>query len=158
MDVVPAVFGSRRHSLNIAKRAAIAITVFDSTVEVGQAEAAYFDAHAERAGRDEGEIQAALRSLNAACRSTTPGAGPVVALTRPTRRGASRPLQAPQQASVRAGTGAAGAISSLCLGWPLRPFVRGPSSARSACSLLLHGGCAHEQTPDIRSLTALAPM
>lgn len=33
-----------RHSRNIAARSAIAITVFDSTVAVGSAEAAYFDA------------------------------------------------------------------------------------------------------------------
>jgi Pyridoxamine 5'-phosphate oxidase len=31
-----------RHSRNIASRAALAITVFDSAVEVGRAEAAYF--------------------------------------------------------------------------------------------------------------------
>ncbi|MFD2077532.1 Pyridoxamine 5'-phosphate oxidase [Actinopolymorpha cephalotaxi] len=54
-----------RHSRNIATRAAVAITVFDSTVDVGKAEAAYFDAHAERAPRDEDEIQAALRSFDA---------------------------------------------------------------------------------------------
>ncbi|MET9022693.1 pyridoxamine 5'-phosphate oxidase family protein [Actinopolymorpha sp. NPDC004070] len=53
-----------RHSRNIAKRASVAITVFDSTVEVGRAEAAYFDAHAERADLDEEEILAALRELN----------------------------------------------------------------------------------------------
>lgn len=35
-----------RHSRNIANRAAIAITVFDSTIEVRGAEAAYFDADA----------------------------------------------------------------------------------------------------------------
>src|SRR4051812_42362703 len=35
-----------RHSRNIAHRAGIAITVFDSSVAVGRAEAAYFDADA----------------------------------------------------------------------------------------------------------------
>jgi uncharacterized protein YhbP (UPF0306 family) len=51
-----------RHSRNISHRAAVAITVFDSTVEVGQAEAAYFDADAARATPD--ETDTALRSLN----------------------------------------------------------------------------------------------
>jgi uncharacterized protein YhbP (UPF0306 family) len=51
-----------RHSRNIANRAAIAITVFDSTVEVGGAEAAYFDADAARAMPD--QTDAALRALN----------------------------------------------------------------------------------------------
>lgn len=52
-----------RHSRNIAHRSAIAITVFDSTVAVGRAEAAYFDADAAPATRD--EVAAALQSLNA---------------------------------------------------------------------------------------------
>jgi uncharacterized protein YhbP (UPF0306 family) len=52
-----------RHSRNIAARPAVAITVFDSTVEVGRAEAVYFDADAHRA--DPQEADAALRSLNA---------------------------------------------------------------------------------------------
>lgn len=51
-----------RHSRNIAHRAAVAITVFDSTVEVGQAEAVYADADAGRATPD--ETGAALRALN----------------------------------------------------------------------------------------------
>jgi uncharacterized protein YhbP (UPF0306 family) len=51
-----------RHSRNIARRAAVAITVFDSTVEVGHAEAVYFDADAGRATPD--ETGAALRALN----------------------------------------------------------------------------------------------
>jgi hypothetical protein len=51
-----------RHSRNIADRAAVAITVFDSTVEVGQAEAAYFEADAAPAMPD--ETDAALRALN----------------------------------------------------------------------------------------------
>ncbi|SEE70385.1 pyridoxamine 5'-phosphate oxidase family protein [Ruania alba] len=51
-----------RHSRNIAQRARIAITVFDSTVEVGRAEAAYFDADAARATPE--ETTAALQSLN----------------------------------------------------------------------------------------------
>src|SRR5919197_617647 len=53
----------RRHSRNIAHRNTIAITVFDSTVAVGRAEAAYFDAHAAPATPD--EVDAALQSLNA---------------------------------------------------------------------------------------------
>jgi uncharacterized protein YhbP (UPF0306 family) len=52
-----------RHSRNIAERAAIAITVFDSTVEVGQAEAAYFDADAAQATPEESETP--LQALNA---------------------------------------------------------------------------------------------
>ena len=51
-----------RHSRNISQRAAIAITVFDSTVEVGQAVAAYFDADAGPLSPD--ETEAALRALN----------------------------------------------------------------------------------------------
>lgn len=51
-----------RHSRNIAERAEVAITVFDSTVEVGRAEAAYFDADAAQATPD--ETDAALQSLN----------------------------------------------------------------------------------------------
>jgi nitroimidazol reductase NimA-like FMN-containing flavoprotein (pyridoxamine 5'-phosphate oxidase superfamily) len=52
-----------RHSRNIAQRARIAITVFDSTVEIGRAEAAYFDADAAQATPE--ETAAALQSLNA---------------------------------------------------------------------------------------------
>jgi uncharacterized protein YhbP (UPF0306 family) len=52
-----------RHSRNIAGRAAVAITVFDSTVDVGQAQAVYFDADAARASSN--ETDAALQSLNA---------------------------------------------------------------------------------------------
>ncbi len=52
-----------RHSRNIAHRNTIAITVFDSTVAVGRAEAAYFDANAAAATPD--EVDAALQSLNA---------------------------------------------------------------------------------------------
>lgn len=51
-----------RHSRNIASRPALAITVFDSTVEVGQAEAAYFDADATRLHAD--ETDSALQALN----------------------------------------------------------------------------------------------
>ena len=51
-----------RHSRNIASRPGIAITVFDSTVEVGRGEAAYFDAEAAAATPDEAE--AGLRALN----------------------------------------------------------------------------------------------
>ena len=52
-----------RHSRNIADRAAIAITVFDSTVEVGEAEAAYFDADAAQATLEESETL--VQALNA---------------------------------------------------------------------------------------------
>lgn len=52
-----------RHSRNIAHRAAVAITVFDSTLDVGQAEAAYFDADAAQATVDETDM--ALQALNA---------------------------------------------------------------------------------------------
>lgn len=51
-----------RHSRNIASRAALAITLFDSTVEVGTAEAAYFDADAAELAAD--ETDAALHALN----------------------------------------------------------------------------------------------
>jgi uncharacterized protein YhbP (UPF0306 family) len=51
-----------RHSRNIASRAALAITVFDSTVEVGRAEAAYFDADAAQLAAD--ETDSALHALN----------------------------------------------------------------------------------------------
>ena len=51
-----------RHSRNIAGRPGIAITVFDSTVEVGRGEAAYFDADAAAATPDEAE--AGLQALN----------------------------------------------------------------------------------------------
>ncbi len=51
-----------RHSRNIAHRPAVAITVFDSSVEVGRAEAAYFDTDAARAVAD--ETDPALQSLN----------------------------------------------------------------------------------------------
>jgi uncharacterized protein YhbP (UPF0306 family) len=51
-----------RHSRNIAQRAAVAITVFDSTVAVGRAEAAYFDADAALATAD--ETDTARRALN----------------------------------------------------------------------------------------------
>jgi len=51
-----------RHSRNIASRTALAITVFDSTVEVGRAEAAYFDGDATEIAAD--ETDAALHALN----------------------------------------------------------------------------------------------
>jgi uncharacterized protein YhbP (UPF0306 family) len=51
-----------RHSRNIARRAGVAITVFDSSVEVGHAEAAYFDAEAAQATPD--ETGTALQALN----------------------------------------------------------------------------------------------
>jgi uncharacterized protein YhbP (UPF0306 family) len=51
-----------RHSRNIAHRASVAITVFNSTVDVGRGEAAYFDADAARVTPEEAET--ALRSLN----------------------------------------------------------------------------------------------
>lgn len=52
---------SSRHSRNIAARAQIAITVFDSSVAVGSAEAAYFDAVAVAAP----DAPSALEALNA---------------------------------------------------------------------------------------------
>jgi uncharacterized protein YhbP (UPF0306 family) len=52
-----------RHSRNIASRETLAITVFDSTVEVGRAEAAYFDADAAQLDPD--QTVAALQALNA---------------------------------------------------------------------------------------------
>jgi nitroimidazol reductase NimA-like FMN-containing flavoprotein (pyridoxamine 5'-phosphate oxidase superfamily) len=51
-----------RHSRNIAHRAAVAITVFDSTVAMGRAEAAYFDADAAQATPD--ETDTTLQALN----------------------------------------------------------------------------------------------
>jgi nitroimidazol reductase NimA-like FMN-containing flavoprotein (pyridoxamine 5'-phosphate oxidase superfamily) len=51
-----------RHSRNIAHRAAVAFTVFDSNVEVGQAEAIYVDADAAPATAD--ETERALQALN----------------------------------------------------------------------------------------------
>ena len=51
-----------RHSRNIAHRSAVAITVFNPTVEVGRGEAAYFDTVAAQATPD--ETATALRSLN----------------------------------------------------------------------------------------------
>jgi len=51
-----------RHSRNIETRATIAITVFDSSVAVGMAEAAYFDANAARA--TSAQLDAALQSMN----------------------------------------------------------------------------------------------
>lgn len=51
-----------RHSVNIVHRSAVGITIFDSTVEVGWAEAAYFDATAGQATTD--EVGAAMQSLN----------------------------------------------------------------------------------------------
>ena len=51
-----------RHSRNIIHRAAVAITVFDSGVGVGRAEAAFFDADAARV--TPAETNAALLALN----------------------------------------------------------------------------------------------
>jgi hypothetical protein len=53
----------RRHSRNLVQRPAVAITVFDSTVEVGHAEAAYFDAEAATAEGD--DVTLVLAGLNA---------------------------------------------------------------------------------------------
>jgi len=50
-----------RHSRNVAVRPAVALTVFDSTVPVGGAEAAYFDAEAAPAGTQ--EVDAALTAF-----------------------------------------------------------------------------------------------
>jgi hypothetical protein len=63
-----------RHSRNIARRTRVAITVFDSTVEVGRGEAAYFDADAAPA--TPGETSAALRPSSPAYRSTSGSAAP----------------------------------------------------------------------------------
>ena len=52
-----------RHSRNLAERPAIAITVFDSTVAVGHAEAAYVEATAAPAPAS--ETSAVLAALNA---------------------------------------------------------------------------------------------
>jgi len=51
-----------RHSTNIGQRPQVALTVFDSGVEVGHAEAAYFDARAEPA--EAAQIEPALTALN----------------------------------------------------------------------------------------------
>jgi uncharacterized protein YhbP (UPF0306 family) len=51
-----------RHSRNIVARAALAITVFDSSVAVGRAEAAYFDADGAQLAAD--ETDSALHALN----------------------------------------------------------------------------------------------
>ncbi|WP_052226414.1 pyridoxamine 5'-phosphate oxidase family protein [Microbacterium mangrovi] len=52
-----------RHSQNILSHAAVAITVFDSTVPVGRAEAAYFDADAGFLPEESRDL--ALAALNA---------------------------------------------------------------------------------------------
>ncbi|WP_052663641.1 pyridoxamine 5'-phosphate oxidase family protein [Psychromicrobium lacuslunae] len=52
-----------RHSRNITGNPAVAITAFDSSVEIGRAEAAYADGEAVRAPAD--EIISGLRILNA---------------------------------------------------------------------------------------------
>ncbi|WP_223622249.1 pyridoxamine 5'-phosphate oxidase family protein [Microbacterium sp. EST19A] len=51
-----------RHSRNIESRADVAVTVFDSTVPVGGADAAYVEAEASRLPDD--GITAALQALN----------------------------------------------------------------------------------------------
>lgn len=51
-----------RHSTNIRQRPQVALTVFDSRVEVGHAEAAYFDARAEPV--EAAGIGPALTALN----------------------------------------------------------------------------------------------
>lgn len=51
-----------RHSRNLTARPAVAITVFDSTVEVGKAEAVYFDAQA--AAINPAQAPSALDALN----------------------------------------------------------------------------------------------
>lgn len=51
-----------RHSRNITYRQTVALTVFNSTVKVGQAEAVYFDGEAQQRTSDEAET--ALRALN----------------------------------------------------------------------------------------------
>lgn len=56
---------TRRHSQNIAARAEVALTVFDSTTPVGEATAVYAEALAEEVS--EGERGDALAVFNAAC-------------------------------------------------------------------------------------------
>jgi nitroimidazol reductase NimA-like FMN-containing flavoprotein (pyridoxamine 5'-phosphate oxidase superfamily) len=51
-----------RHSRTLAARPSVAVTVFDSTVEVGHAEAAYAEGSASLVPAD--EVEAALRALN----------------------------------------------------------------------------------------------
>jgi uncharacterized protein YhbP (UPF0306 family) len=51
-----------RHSRNIARRARVGITIFDSSVEVGRAEVVYFDVDAAQATADESDT--ALQSLS----------------------------------------------------------------------------------------------
>ncbi|HVX08949.1 pyridoxamine 5'-phosphate oxidase family protein [Humibacter sp.] len=51
-----------RHSRTIAEHPSIAVCVFDSTVEVGRAEAAYFDADARLAASH--EVEPAIAALN----------------------------------------------------------------------------------------------
>jgi nitroimidazol reductase NimA-like FMN-containing flavoprotein (pyridoxamine 5'-phosphate oxidase superfamily) len=58
-----------RHSRNIARRARVAITIFDSSVEVGRAEAVYFDVDAAQATADESDT--ALQSLSSRYRTTS---------------------------------------------------------------------------------------
>jgi hypothetical protein len=52
-----------RHSRNLVRHPGVAITVFDSRVPVGHAEAAYFDADAFAAGPD--EVDVTLQAMNA---------------------------------------------------------------------------------------------
>jgi hypothetical protein len=78
-----------RHSRNITHRVAVAITVFDSTVEVGQAEVVYFDAHAPTGDPDRKRGSPAIAQLTPAQGQTTQRRRP--APSRPDGRLPGRP-------------------------------------------------------------------
>ncbi|MFK4835601.1 pyridoxamine 5'-phosphate oxidase family protein [Microbacterium sp. ZW T2_14] len=59
---------TRRHSQNVAQRAEIALVVFDSTVEVGSANAVYVEAAAAQVTDD--ALAAALAVFNAKCEAS----------------------------------------------------------------------------------------
>jgi len=59
---------TRRHSQNVAQRAEIALVVFDSTVEVGSANAVYVEAAAAQV--PDHELAAALTVFNAKCEAS----------------------------------------------------------------------------------------
>lgn len=59
---------TRRHSLNVAQRAEIALVVFDSTVEGGSASAVYVEAAAAQV--PDHELAAALAIFNAKCEAS----------------------------------------------------------------------------------------
>ena len=59
---------TRRHSQNVAQRAEIALVVFDSTVQVGSANAVYVEATAGQV--PDHELGAALAVFNAKCEAS----------------------------------------------------------------------------------------